>query len=98
MAVTAAVIGIAATLGTTAYAVQKDHKAKEALSSAREDERGARKKLEEEAATREKQEAASRAQQDARKRQLAATSENYGRASTILTGPQGLGGSEEYLG
>lgn len=102
MAVTAAVVGIAATLASTGYAASEQRDARRTAIDERRDAKNEslanQSELERQAQSKEAQEAASRAAAEARKRQLASMTRGYGRAGTLLTGPQGLGGGPEPLG
>ncbi len=102
MAVTAAIVGIAATLASTGYAAseQRDQRreSKDATRDANNKALGLEADAKNQASIKEAQDAAAQAQQEARKRQRASVLSNYGRAGTLLTGPSGLGGNPEPLG
>lgn len=98
VATVAAIIGAVAALAGTGAAVNQSRQAARDTRQAKSDMKNANAALQSEAREKEAQEAASRTAMEERKRQLAGVSRNYGRASTILTGPQGLGGESETLG
>jgi hypothetical protein len=95
---TIALIGLGVAAAGAGASAHEAHVQDIHAGQARRDAQTAQNTLLAQAQEEEKQQAASQAAEEARKKQRQQVASAYGRASTILTGPEGLGGGSSPLG
>jgi hypothetical protein len=95
---TSALIGLAISAAAAGTSAERSHVQDIHAGQARRDATTQRNTLLAQAQEEEKQQALSQQAEEARRKQQQQITAGYGRASTMLTGPEGLGGAPAPLG